>query len=1114
VATNLSDLDLLLREMGEFDKARPYCEEALAMRRRLYPPDRFPDGHDELASSLLRMGSLLNATVGPHEALTYSEQALAMNERLYPPRKYPNGHPRLATSLNQLGVIHRTMQNHEKALDYYKRALAMTERLYPVEKYKDGTRGLMVSLTNVGSVYAELGQLEKALEYMERAVAMAQRLYPPERFPAGHPDLAQNLNRLALVLATMGDHEKALAAYEKALAMRQRLYPPERFPAGHPEVVESLSNVATELHAVGEYRQARRNLEQALAMLDRLSPPEKKPGHPDRVLVLNNLGTMLRDMGEYDKALSCHEQALAIVERLYPPDRYKNGHPELAACLNNLGGLLQAMGEYGKALPYYERALAITDRLYPADFYKDGHPFRAASLNNLAAILRDRKQFDKALEWQVKALAMYDRLYPRDRYKHGHADLVACLITAGTLLEDLGRLPEALELYERAREMSERLYPADRYPDGNPTLAVCYNNVGGVQRKLRQLDKARASYEKVLAMNRRLYPADRYPEGHPALTLSLGNLGNELMDAGQYEEAVPLLKESLQSFARQARRETASAPESQALALLRELPFKGESYLLAALHVPGESAATVYDQLWLTKGWLLDLASRRHQAARADADAPQTRDRWERLVDVRRQLNRLAVEPGKDPAGRQHRLTQLTEEQEQLERALAKALPEVARHKRLASLGPADLHDKLERGTTFIDLFRYRHGEKGEFQGYRYQAFILAPGQSVRRVDLGPAPAIDEAVVSWRRSLDRLEAGRAPAVLKDLVWDKLAEQLPAGTTTIYVCPEGDLARLPWAALPGKKPGAVLLEEVAVAVVPSGRWLLEQLLYPPQAVGGPDTLAAAGAIDYGPAPEQKAAYPPLAETGRELKRVLEAFGATDGLDGTAATPAALRARLPKARYAHLATHGYFDEAGISAEQQRLREQVGKWQFGAERTPSRVGVRQHPLGYVGLALAGANDPGRAADGGILTGLGIIDLPLEELRLCVLSACETGLGELTEGEGVVGLQRAFHVAGCPNVIGSLWKVNDAATAALMAQFYHELRVNKRPPVEALREAQLTIYRHPERIPALAGERGRPALDAAAKLGSATTAKPDEKAKTTPTKLWAAFVLSGLGK
>jgi CHAT domain-containing protein len=245
-------------------------------------------------------------------------------------------------------------------------------------------------------------------------------------------------------------------------------------------------------------------------------------------------------------------------------------------------------------------------------------------------------------------------------------------------------------------------------------------------------------------------------------------------------------------------------------------------------------------------------------------------------------------------------------------------------------------------------------------------------------------------------------------------------------------------------------------------------------------------------------------------------VLEAFGRGpgDGLAGTAAGTAAVRRRLAQARYAHFATHGYFDEKSLSAERKRLQDYLDKWALQAGNPLAGAGVR-NPAGYVGLVLAGANDPASAgADGGILTGLSVVDLPLEGLRLCVLSACETGLGELTEGEGVVGLQRAFHAAGCPDVVGSLWKVPDAATAALMAQFYHELRNKGRPPLEALREAQLTVYRHPERIADLAGERGRPAQEAAAKMGSAAVASgPDGRPKRAATKLWAAFVLSGAG-
>jgi CHAT domain-containing protein len=171
-------------------------------------------------------------------------------------------------------------------------------------------------------------------------------------------------------------------------------------------------------------------------------------------------------------------------------------------------------------------------------------------------------------------------------------------------------------------------------------------------------------------------------------------------------------------------------------------------------------------------------------------------------------------------------------------------------------------------------------------------------------------------------------------------------------------------------------------------------------------------------------------------------------------------------------------------------------------------------RNPLGFVGLVLAGGNDPSRADGGGVLTGLDILELPLGKMRLCVLSACETGRGRWEEADGVAGLSRAFHVAGCRNVVGSLWQVNDAATAALMAQFYHEMRVNKKTPLEALREAQLTVYRHPERIPDLAGPRGRMALEKAKpKLGSAPARPAAAKGGRADTKLWAAFVLSGPG-
>src|SRR5262249_21716210 len=137
--------------------------------------------------------------------------------------------------------------------------------------------------------------------------------------------------------------------------------------------------------------------------------------------------------------------------------------------------------------------------------------------------------------------------------------------------------------------------------------------------------------------------------------------------------------------------------------------------------------------------------------------------------------------------------------------------------------------------------------------------------------------------------------------------------------------------------------------------------------------------------------------------------------------------------------------------------------------------RRGGARSPLTMSGLVFAGANrtGPDMAADRGILTAEGLIGLRLEGMDLAVLSACEAWLGEWGGGEGVYGLQRAFHVAGCKDVIASLWKVDDDATQALMTLFYRNLWQKHQEPAEALRQAQLTLYRNPSAV-AMAKQRG----------------------------------------
>ena len=166
-------------------------------------------------------------------------------------------------------------------------------------------------------------------------------------------------------------------------------------------------------------------------------------------------------------------------------------------------------------------------------------------------------------------------------------------------------------------------------------------------------------------------------------------------------------------------------------------------------------------------------------------------------------------------------------------------------------------------------------------------------------------------------------------------------------------------------------------------------------------------------------------------------------------------------------------------------------------------------RNPFVMSGLVLAGANvrGPEAGAADGLLTAEAIAGLPARKLDLVVLSACETGLGQVAGGEGVFGLQRAFHLAGSRNVIASLWKVNDEATTALMTLFYAKLWKENKPPIVALREAQLTLYRQPEQIKSLA-QRGL-------NLDKPVPLPEGGKVGNQPhPALWAAFMLSGDGR
>jgi CHAT domain-containing protein len=299
--------------------------------------------------------------------------------------------------------------------------------------------------------------------------------------------------------------------------------------------------------------------------------------------------------------------------------------------------------------------------------------------------------------------------------------------------------------------------------------------------------------------------------------------------------------------------------------------------------------------------------------------------------------------------------------------------------------------------------------------------------------------------------------------------------------------KGPLNGLPLAALPGNKAGGYLLEEYTFAAIPTPQLLPDLVAKTDPRFERPVSMLLVGDVDFGAGEDFKR----LARTGVEINDIRVKFQDrfTDGtlkvLRKAEATKQAFAAAAPQQRYLHLATHGSFADPSVpSALDLKSRERV----LRTALTFDRQVVGEHPGLLSGIVFAGANAQDKKKDA-ILTALEAGELELRGVELVVLSACDTGLGRVAGGEGVLGLQRAVQVAGARTTVTSLWKVDDTATQRLMSRFYENLWEKKLSKVEALREAQLWMLRE-------GGTRG---LDL----------PPDTK--SLPPQYWAAFVLSG---
>jgi len=567
--------------------------------------------------------------------------------------------------------------------------------------------------------------------------------------------------------------------------------------------------------------------------------------------------------------------------------------------------------------------------------------------------------------------------------------------------------------------------------------------------------------------------------------------------------------------------------ERQRFVFLQELKRALDLYLSVALAaaVPDRK---IYDLVLSWKGILVDF----HGEERLATSDPGLQPDLEKLRKVQAELALSVHALSRPSADWKKRLDDLEARKETLEILLASRSAAFRQVLEMRNAACEDILQALPPRTAFVDFLEYDHspspseGSSKKAAEKHLLAFTLRPGRPPVMVLFGPSAPLSEAVQKWRQHLT--DPDRFIGAPEQFLWVPLRKSLE-GIDTLLVAPDGPVQGFPLAALPGAKPGTYLIEDYAMAYVISGRQLLAMQRQKDKTAA--EGLLAIGDLDYGATPNfpdsqaSQRSHPTwyaLPGTRLEVEAIAETYcrAFPTSRSPTTVTGADLNAELFKARfhgaspwrYVHLATHAFSgpDARGGSASGPSISElkKHGEAWF----------MNRNPLLRSGLVLAQANEPAARA---ILTAEEVATLNMRGTELVVLSACKTGLGKVAAGEGVLGLQQAFHVAGAGSLVATLWDAHDAATSLLMEEFYANLWKERLPKLAALRAAQISILRHPERV----HDRGRFLVEELSKKGvarevlaargilpdAAPTSTDVPQASASPPAWWAGFILSG---
>jgi CHAT domain-containing protein/Flp pilus assembly protein TadD len=711
---------------------------------------------------------------------------------------------------------------------------------------------------------------------------------------------------------------------------------------------------------------------------------------------------------------------------------------QYAIVVNNKAMLYQAIGRYDEAITLLQKAISIVESA-PKKFLEGKKSFDARRFqSNLALLYQLKGDYPKAESFFLGLKKTFE-----NRGQASNNEYAILCNQLSTLYMQMGKY----DLVEALLKKSEKIYKS-KFTEESPPYAKVQNDLGTFYRVKKDYGKAEGALTKALGIRQRTLS-----ENHPDYVKSLENLGILYWKMGDLPKAYPLLKDAMQkslSFIHNYFPPMSEAEKTKYWDVLQPRFQRFYNYAIEASATNPAVLEDVYNYQIATKALLLNSTNKIKKAILASGDKKLIAD-YLSWISQKETLARYYALSREELSQQKIDLTELEKQSNDMERSLSSRSTDFTQAYATEEITYQKVQAQLQPAEALIEVIRVRQFDEDFTDDARYMVLVLTkekPTPQLIVLENGKKMDSYYAKLYKNTILQRLDDETS----YEQYWSKI-DPLVAGKKTLYLSPDGVYNQLNVNTLKPAEGGDYVIKKYNVVVIGNSKDLMAIKTRKPARTKKDAFLL--GFPDYG---GNAVALPGTKVEIDQINKILKTSGyLTSQQTQKEASEAKIKSQKSPTLM-HIATHGYFladadlkggDALGIDADN----------------------AKDNPLLRSGLLLAGMPSPTQqqapdlqSNDNGILTAYEAMNLSLEGTELIVLSACETGLGDVRAGEGVYGLQRAFLVAGANALVMSLWKVDDAATQQLMTSFYTQWAKTGNKS-QAFKQAQLQLMtKYPE--------------------------------------------------